>query len=49
MGCTENGKRRDESTNLSLGSSGPSIVNREDEAFGAAALNHSLKGEEGLS
>lgn len=35
--------------NLSLGSSGPSIVNREDEAFGAAALNHSLKGEEGLS
>lgn len=35
--------------NLSLGSSGPFIVNRKDEAFGAAALNHSLKGGEGLS
>lgn len=32
-------------TNLSLGRSGSSIVNTEDEAFGAAALNHSLKGE----
>lgn len=29
--------------NLSLGSSGLSVVNREDGAFGAAALNHSLK------
>lgn len=35
--------------NLSLGSSGPSTENREHEAFGAAALNHSLKGGEGLS
>ena len=36
-------------TNLSLGRSGPSIVNMEEAAFGAVALSHSLKGEEGPS
>lgn len=36
-------------TNLSLGKSGPSIANTEDEALGVAALNHSTKGEEELS
>lgn len=36
-------------TNLGLVRSGPSIVDTEDEASAAAALNPSLKREEGLS